>query len=37
MPARDEADEIPLEELEAAGEMFDILVGVDLMLMTQEA
>lgn len=28
MPARDEADEISLEELEAAGEMFDILASV---------
>jgi hypothetical protein len=28
MPARDQADEISLEELEAAGEMFDILVSV---------
>jgi len=27
MPARDEADEISLEELEAAGEMFDILAS----------
>ena len=28
MRSRDEADEISLEELEAAGEMFDILASV---------
>jgi len=37
MSARDEADEIPLEELEAAGEILIFSRGVDLMLMTQEA